>query len=174
MAAPDAGEPVTVGEFKGVWGTRGWVKVYSYTQPAEAVFEYQPWTLEASGAFLRVAEWRRQGRRLVARLEGLDDPDQAMALTGKTFTIPRSKLPEPAKGEFYWSDLVGLQVVNQQGHEYGKITGLIETGANDVLEVRSESGDTVLLPFVIGQYVIDVDLAAGRMLVDYPVEWLAD
>ncbi len=172
MAAPGADEPIQIGEIKGVWGTRGWVKVFSYTQPAEAIFEYQPWVLDAPGAFLRVIEWRKQGRRLVAHLEGVDDATQAEQLIGQRLGARRSDLPEIEPDRFYWSDLIGLEVFNLQDHRFGRLHRLMETGANDVMDIHSETGESVLIPFVMEHYVKSVDLDARRIVVDYPLDWL--
>lgn len=174
MAAPGADEPIQIGEIKGVWGTRGWVKVFSYTQPAEAIFEYQPWALEAPGAFLRVLEWRKQGRRLVARLDGVDDATQAEQLIGQSLSARRGDLPETEPDRFYWSDLIGLDVFNLQDHRFGRLHRLIETGANDVMDIHADKGESLLIPFVMDHYVKSVDLEARRIVVDYPLEWLED
>ena len=172
MVAPGADEPVQIGEIKGVWGTRGWVKVFSYTQPAEAIFEYQPWALDAPGAFLRVLEWRKQGRRLVARLEDIDDATQAEPLIGQALRVRRGDLPETEPDRFYWSDLIGLEVFNLQNHRFGRLHRLIETGANDVMDIHNTAGESLLIPFVMDHYVKSVDLEAARIVVDYPLEWL--
>jgi 16S rRNA processing protein RimM len=172
MSAPDTAETVLVGRINGVWGTQGWVKVFSYTQPVTAIFDYKPWLLGQSGAEIIVEQWRQQGPRLVARLRGISDPEQAAGLIETDLFIPRAVLPKPEPGQFYWSDLIGLTVVNLEGHEYGRVRGMIETGANDVLEVVSSQGESVLIPYVRDIFVHQVDLEAGRILVDWPLAWL--
>lgn len=162
---------VTLGEIVGVRGIRGWVKVYSYTEPRERILEYGPWQLDAGGDERReavVMEGRRQGRGVIARLEGVTDRDQARALIGARIQARRSQLPPPAEGEFYWTDLEGLRVVNADGVDLGRVKSLFRTGANDVMVVAGDRER--LVPFVQGQYVKEVDLDAGEIRV----EWEAD
>lgn len=171
MAAPGAGDKVALGRINGVWGTRGWIKVFSDTHPPEAIFDYQPWLLDDGAETLQVAEWRRQGPRLVARIEGIDSPEDASALIGRSLSVLRASLPALPADHYYWSDLIGLQVVNLEGHAYGQVQRLMETGANDVLEVAGQSG-TVLIPFIPEIYVKSVDLAAAVVTVDWPLDWI--
>ena len=173
MTEPGADDTVALGRINGVWGTRGWIKVFSDTDPPEAIFDYQPWLLDESDQTLAVAEWRRQGPRLVARVEGVDSPEAATALVGKELSAPRSSLPTLEPGQYYWADLVGSEVVNLEGHVYGRIERLVATGANDVIEVTGDHG-TTLIPFIPELYVKSVDLAAERVTVNWPLDWLDD
>lgn len=172
MTADRAGESVLVGRFNGPWGVRGWVRVYSYTRPPAAIFEYLPWRVGDHGETITVEQWRQNGSRLVAQLSGIDTPEQAAALGHDEIHVAREHLPAPSSGEYYWHDLVGAEVVNLQDHVYGRVARLLETGANDVLEIVSPDGQTVLIPFVQGEFVHSVDLAAGRITVDWPLEWV--
>ncbi|WP_376689963.1 ribosome maturation factor RimM [Wenzhouxiangella sp. EGI_FJ10409] len=164
-------ESVVVGRFNGPWGVRGWVKVWSETRPPVAIFDYQPWLVGERGDPLGIEQWQQAGPRLVVKLRGVDTPEAAAALGRETIRVARSSLPEPESGEYYWHDLIGLEVVNLQGHVYGRVERMQETGAHDVLEIRGEEGGTVLIPFVTGEFVQDVDLAGGRITVDWPLEW---
>lgn len=166
-----ADESVVLGRFNGPWGVRGWVKVWSDTRPPTAIFDYQPWHCGEHGNSLQIDRWQQSGPRLVVKLHGIDTPEQAAALGRQVIRVARSALPEPAPGEYYWHDLVGLEVVNLQGHRYGRVAAMQETGAHDVLEVRDE-GEAVLIPFVVDQFVREVDLAAGRITVDWPLDWV--
>ncbi|MFP4062585.1 MAG: ribosome maturation factor RimM [Halochromatium sp.] len=159
-AAP---KTVVLGRLLGAHGVRGWLKVFSETSPIENIFGYTPWLID--GEAHRVVAWRRQGKGLVAQLQGYDDRDQARALSGKTIAIRRDQLPPPSADEFYWIDLQGLRVETSAGVALGQVSHLIETGANDVLVVRGERER--LLPFVWEQYVLEVDFEAGRLLVDW-------
>jgi 16S rRNA processing protein RimM len=159
---------VTLGRISGAHGVKGWVKVYSDTNPRENILAYSPWDLVRAGSRQRVevAAGRLQGKILVARLEGCDDRDAADALVGCEIEVPRSRLPDDlALGEYYWADLVGLRVETLEGVELGCITRLFETGANDVIVVAGERER--LLPYVWQQVVREVDLAAGVMRVDW-------
>lgn len=168
-----APESVVVGRFNGPWGVKGWVKVHSETRPATRIFEYRPWLVGERGESLELEQWQQSGPRLVAKLRGVDTPEQAAALGGEIIRVSRDALPEPAPGEYYWHDLIGLEVVNLEGHAYGQVSGLIETGAHDVLDVRGER-DEVLIPFVRDTFVTAIDLDAGRITVDWPVEWTSE
>lgn len=154
---------VVLGRIGGVFGVLGWVKVYSETNPIENIFGYSPWLIE--GQARQVVEWRRHGKGMVARLEGFDDRDRARALVGKAISIRRDQLPPPSADEYYWTDLEGLEVETRDGVRLGRVSHLMETGANDVLVVRGERER--LLPFVWGQCVLEIDLDRGRLRVDW-------
>lgn len=163
--------PVVVGRVNGVFGTRGWVKVYSHTRPRENLLDYRPWYLrDADGAWCRydVRAAQRRGAAFVAALDGVEDRDAATALLRRDIAVDRSQLAPADEGEYYWSDLTGLDVVNAAGEVLGVVDGLLETAAHDVLRVRGERER--LIPFVRGVYVLDVDLDARRIRVD----WHAD
>ncbi len=173
--AEQGGEPaaatVVLGEIVGVHGVRGAVKVYSATRPRENIFAYAPWLIEIDGQFAvhDLISGQAQGKGLVARLDGIDDRDAAMALRGGRIHVERSALPALAGDEYYWADLEGLQVLTQQGIELGRVAGLMETGANDVLVVQGDRER--LIPYVPGQFVITVDLAAGQLVVNWDPEF---
>lgn len=160
-------EPVVLGRISGFFGVRGWVKVYSYTEPRDAVLNYKSWLLSSNGDWrtAEVVEGKRHGKTVIAHIEGIDDRDQAAALIGCDIGVPRSELPETDEGQYYWSDLEGLQVVTKNGTELGKVKYLLETGANDVMVINGEQER--LVPFVIDDVVLDVDLAAGVITVDW-------
>ena len=158
-----------LGRISGLFGVRGWVKVHSYTEPREAVLDYDSWLLSGNGGWqaARVAEGQRHGKTVIARLEGYDDRDQAAALIGTEIGVPRAALPEAGEGSFYWSDLEGLRVMHRDGTELGRVDHLLATGANDVMVVRGDRER--LIPFVIGPVVLEVDLSHGVIRVDW--EW---
>lgn len=161
-------ESVVVGRFNGPWGVHGWVRIWSDTRPPTAIFDYQPW-LTSDGQPIEIEQWQRSGPRLVAKLRDVDTPEQAAALGRADIRVARSALPEPEAGEYYWHDLIGLEVVNLEGHGYGHVVRMMETGAHDVMEVGE--GSPVLIPFVSDEFVREVDLDAGRITVDWPLEW---
>ncbi len=110
-------------------------------------------------------EGRAHGKGVVARLADCTDRDQAQLLMGCEIGIRRDQLPALAPGEYYWKDLIGLQVVNTEGDEFGSVQQLLETGANDVLVVQGERER--LIPFVMKQVIVEVDLDQGRIRVDW-------
>jgi 16S rRNA processing protein RimM len=128
---------------------------------------YQPWYLRRGADWQagELAEGRRHGKGVIARLAGCEDRDQAMTLMGCEIGVRRDQLPATAPGEYYWQDLLGLEVVTLQDEPLGKVDHLLETGANDVLVVQGERER--LIPFVPGQIVKRVDLQAGVIQVDW-------
>ncbi len=158
-----------MGRISAPFGVKGWVKVQPNTAATGSLLAYKTWWLGREGDWreIAVAEARVQGHALVARLEGHDDRDAAAALRGKSVAVPRAALPRTQSGEYYWADLIGLAVVNGSAQELGRITGVLQTGANDVLVVAGERER--LIPF-IAEVIRDVDLAAGVVRV----EWGAD
>jgi 16S rRNA processing protein RimM len=143
--------------------------VFSYTEPREAVLQYKGLLLGRNGEWqsIKVAEGQRHGKSVILRLEGCDDRDQAAALTGSEIGAKRSELPEPEDGHYYWSDLTGLSVVHRDGTELGRVKDMLETGAHDVMVVQGEQER--LIPFVIDEVVISVDLDEKLISVDW--EW---
>jgi len=160
-------KPLILGRISGLYGVRGWVKVHSYTDPREAILKYRGWLLERDDVWREtsVAEGRKQGKTVIARLEGVTDRDMAAAYVGTMIGVARADLPETASGEYYWADLEGLEVVHQDGRVLGKVVYLLATGANDVLVVQGEQ--EILVPFVIDEVIKGVDLAAGIISVDW-------
>lgn len=158
-----------VGQIAGVFGVRGWVKVMSFTRPRENLLRYKHWWLQRAGDWQRyeIQQARAQGKGLIAQLAEIGDRDAAQLLTGSEIAIEREALPDLPAGEYYWHELIGLQVSNTAGRRLGKVLALEETGANDVLIVGETPGTAELIPFVRDHYVLDIDLDAGRMVVDW-------
>ena len=161
--------PLVLGRIVGPFGVRGWIKVFSYTEPREAVLKYEGLLLGRDGDWqaMRVVEGQRHGKSVIARLEGVDDRDQAAALVGAEIGVSRKQLPEPEDGQYYWSDLIGLEVVHLDGAVLGNVDTLLETGAHDVMVVKGEQER--LIPFVKDKIVVGVDLEKARITVDW--EW---
>lgn len=161
---------ITLGKIVGVYGVKGWVKVFSETRPREDIFKYSPWQLELNGTAIevKVQEGRAQGKGLVASLEAYTDCDQARELIGAVISIPQTALPDAGIGEYYWSQLIGLQVKNIQGIELGEVIDLIDTGANDVLVVKGDKER--LIPFTEFA-VIEVDLDGGKLTADWDADF---
>ena len=162
-------KPVILGQVTGLYGVKGWVKVHSYTEPREAILDYKDWLLLRDGDWqaVRLAEGQRHGKTVIARFEGVNDRDVAATCVDDKIGVPREQLPDTGRDEFYWADLEGLQVVHGDGRILGKVAYLLATGANDVLVVQGNQ--EILIPFVQGEVIKDVDLAAGVINVDW--EW---
>ncbi len=164
---PAADRPILLGRISGVFGVRGEIKIESWTDPREAIFRYQPWTLVRGGVSSLMAgvRGRNHGLALVASIPGIDDRDLAQQLIGSEINIPRSALPPPKPGEYYWVDLEGLDVLTIDGVALGTVSHLFDTGANPVLVVQGDRER--LVPFVQPQYVTEVDFDARRIVVDW-------
>jgi 16S rRNA processing protein RimM len=163
-----APELVVIGRVGGPHGVSGALRITSSTQPPDNIEHYRPWLLGAGDTFHEVeVSWLRpHGQGYVVQLAGVTDRDQARALTGQLIAVPRSALPELEAGrEYYWRDLVGLAVIDVAGEVLGTVERMLETGAHDVLVVRQDQHE-VLVPFV-EPFVVDVDLAARRIRVDW-------
>jgi 16S rRNA processing protein RimM len=159
---------LNAGQISGVFGVKGWVKVFSHTEPRENILRYSPWLLNKNHQVTayKVLDGRRHGHSVVAELEGIEDRDAAIAVMGSDILIFRHQLPKAVEGEFYWADLIGLQVKTDNGIHLGTVDHLIETGANDVLIVKD--GDIErLIPFLQSQTVLNIDLDGGFMTVDW-------
>ena len=158
---------VTLGKIIGVFGVQGWVKVYSHTGRQDDILRYKPWYLFKDNAWtaVKLLSGKRQGKGLVASIEGITDRDTALALNNVEIAVPRECLPRLSKDEYYWSDLMGLQVITTADYDLGKISHLFETGANDVMVVNGDRER--LLPWLIDSVVKSVDLRAGIVVVDW-------
>jgi 16S rRNA processing protein RimM len=163
---------VLLGRIVGVHGVRGELKLESYTEPRTQIFSYQPWLLRSASGEKQIQDCRgrTQGKGLVAELPGIADRDAAAALVGGEIWVARSALPAAKPGEYYWSDLEGLEVVTIEGVSLGKVSHLIATGANDVLVVMDGKRER-LIPFLVGQFVTNVDLGAASVTVDWDPEF---
>ena len=176
-ASPAATEDLIVlGKIYSAHGVRGEVKVYSFTDPIDNLLDYPRWTLRRDGQTRQVdlAGGRLQGKVLVVKIKGLDDREEARSFAGFDICVPRSMLPVLADGEFYWHQLQGMKVIDQQGQLLGKIDHLLETGANDVMVVRPCDGSLDdrerLLPYT-DQCVLSVDVQSAEMRVDWDADF---
>jgi 16S rRNA processing protein RimM len=158
-----------MGRITAPFGVKGWLKVQPNTAATRNLLDYRTWWVESEGGWREtaIAEARVHGRAVIARFVGCDDRDAAAALRGKSVAVPRATLPETKRGEYYWTDLIGLAVTNGAGQALGSITGVLPTGANDVLVVAGDRER--LIPF-IADVIREVDVAGGVVRV----EWDAD
>lgn len=159
--------PVTLGRIGAPHGVHGWVRIQSWTRPPEAILALGPWLVGEDGAHGEYAldDTRVTGRGLLARLAGCNERETAAALRHAPIAVPRSRLPEPEPGEWYWADLEGLAVETLDGTPLGRVDHLMETGANDVLVVHGERER--LIPWVMDRFIHRVDTAGGRIVVDW-------
>lgn len=162
-------QPVILGRIVGLFGVKGWVKVFSYTEPRESILTYDGYRLLQNDVWRKVtiAEGKKHGKSVIARLEGVDTPDQAGELIGCDIAVSRDKLPRPEDGSYYWRDLEEMRVINRDGTDFGTVAYMMETGAHDVLVTKGEQER--LIPFVADKVILDVDFAGRVITVDW--EW---
>lgn len=168
-----AREYVVIGRICGIFGVNGCVRVESYTRPRENLLGYNPWYIAGQeGRWQRVcpAGGRHQGAGWVVSLEGVGDREHARIMLGYRIAVRREQLPQPAPGEYYWCDLVGLRVEDMSGRYLGDISAVQETRANDVLVVEGNS--RYLIPVLPGNTVKEIDLQGGCVKVDWNPEYL--
>jgi len=170
---------VVMGRIVAPYGVYGWLKVLPDTETLDSLFDYDElWLARPKLGVLASTElqWKSYSVEtmklhvdtLVMKLEGIDDRDAALACKGMQVAVPRELLPEPDDDEYYWSDLIGVRVQNQQQQDFGEIVDVFATGANDVIVVKGERER--LIPF-IDQVVLSVDIAAKEMLVEWDAEF---
>ena len=164
---------VVLGRVNGVFGVRGWLKIFSYSTPRENIFSYKPLCFETQGGTWResrLVDWKKQGKGLVAQFEGIENRSEALSYVGLNIGVTRESLPPLSDDEYYWCDLLGLEVVDEDRNELGKIVEVRETGANDVLVV--EGDEKHLIPFLKGNVVKHVDIGGGKMVVDWTGDYI--
>ena len=172
-AASDGQNRVVLGRITGLYGVHGWLKIFSYSRPRENIFSYNPWLIGQSqdvSLTQQVIEWKVQGKGLIAQLDGINDRNMAQTYVGLDIAVPRDALPALAKDEYYWCDLIGLKVVNQNQDVLGTVIEIMETGANDVVVVEGE--EKYLIPLLKGSVIKKVDHEQGQMLVDWDGEYI--
>ena len=163
---------VVMGRVEGAQGILGWVKLKTYTGFVESLADYPVWWLGDEKHPWRevgVEKFAVQSKGLIAKFPGCNDRTAAEKYRGLLVAVPRSSLPQQPEGEYYWSDLIGLAVVNLTGESLGTVDNLMDTGANQVLCVRGTSGE-VLIPF-IANAIRQVNLAEKVIRVDWAADW---
>ena len=167
---------VPVGRVNGLFGVKGWIKVFSDTQPRENILNYSPWFLKRNGQWqeFKLLTGKSHGKGVIAQLAGCSDRDIASELIGSQIAIKREQLPKASPGEYYWSDLKGLKVINLEGIDLGNVASMLETGANDVMvvhELGKKGKKERLIPFVTEDTVHEVNLEQGYITVDWDADF---
>ena len=164
---------VVVGKLMSPFGVKGWLKLFSHTQPIENIAAYEPLWMKQGDRWqpINLEHVQRHGKGLVAKIKGCDNRDQTPAFIGCDLAIKREQLPALEHGDYYWSQLEGLKVVTTAGEFLGVVDHLLETGSNDVLVVHPATGSIDqqerLIPYLWEDVVTKVDLEHGEMTVDW-------
>ena len=162
-----------MGRIASAHGIRGWVKIQPFTEYLDSLLDYRTWWVgQEHGPWreVTVQQCEVHNKTLAAQLPDCPDRTAAEKLKGLLIAVPRSSLPKQDKDEYYWSELIGLAVVNEAGVTLGTVTNLLETGANEVLSVQGDSGE-ILIPFVASA-IKQVDIKNRTILVDWSADYL--
>lgn len=172
---------LAAGKITTVHGVKGWVKIHSFTAPEENIFEYQPWWMHFPDGWrkLDVDQFRTVDKGFIAHIVGVDDREQARLYCQREIQVSADAFPDPEEGAVYWHQLLGMKVLSRFGGQellLGTVSGLLETGANDVLVVQPCPGAIDnrerLIPYV-EQFVVDVQLDTSTVIVDWDPEFEA-
>jgi 16S rRNA processing protein RimM len=176
------GDAIEVARIGDAWGVKGWLKVIAFSPDPEALFSSKQWFLQPSergpkvfdGTLLmRVREAKEHSGTVVALVNGVDDRDSAQSLRGARVFVRRSSFPTTSGDEYYWVDLIGLEVVNREGEALGTVTELLQTSAQAVLVMQYTVGGEVhdrMIPFV-AVYIDAVDIEGGCITVDWQADY---
>lgn len=161
---------IIIGKIGAPYGLQGWIKIHAFTEFSDTILDYQPWFLAREGQ-----EWREtpiekkqiQSNRVMVKFSGVNSPEAASLYTGQLIAILRSQLPALQKNEYYWSDLIGLTVINTKGEIYGKVIYLMATGANDVLVVKGKK--EFAIPYLWNEVITKIDLEKEIIEVNWEI-----
>ena len=179
----DQNERIILGKVSGFFGVRGWVKLYSYTDPKSNILSYKSLYIKLQGQWQKATldDGRLHGKGVIGHFSGYDTREAVSDMLGAELAIERSQLKPLGSNEYYWHDLIGLQAINVQEHVLGRVVKIIETAAHDVLVIQPERqnetnamADQILIPYVLDQYVLKIEPGKGKILVDWQPEWNED
>ena len=166
--------PLVVGRVGGVHGIKGWLKINSYTRPSENILTYKPWLLAKNNIWqeINIEESQVHTQKLLVKILGVDNPEVAAEYVNCEVAIKPEQLPKLNQDQYYWRDLIGLDVFNRENILLGVVSEIIETGANDVFVVTGgiDGESRVLIPFIMNLYVNNIDLSNQIIHVDWVVE----
>lgn len=193
-----ASQKIMMGRITGVYGVKGWVKVFSYADPMESIVDYNPWYIRPQSrksvkslsvrslpdnqksspwTKVKITAGKRHAKTVLAKFEHCNNRDEAQLYIGSEIAIEQNQLETLSDTDgYYWRDLLGLHVINQQDIELGVVTNILETGANDVLVVTAENVTEVgikehLIPWTMHLAIVAVDLEQGVVEVDWDADF---
>jgi len=163
---------VIVGKISGVYGVSGWLRISSYTRPNENILTYSPWLVgdKSNWDELVIMDSKINVKGPTVKLKGIDDRDKARAQVGKNIEVLREQMPDLEPGQYYWCDLIDLNVINLEGTCLGKVSSIQDTGANDVMIAEGER--RYLIPLIVDRYIKEVDFQVGQVVVDWDPEFV--
>jgi len=160
---------VVIGKLGKAHGIKGLISVISYMEPRENILKYSDWLISERGEWrtLHRSEDRVTPKGIFVHVDGYDTREEVGTLTNAEISIPKGLLPALAEGEYYWDDLIGLNVKTMQNLMIGQVASLISTGSNDVLIVSGEKRH--LIPYLQNDVIKKVDLIAGEIIIDWDI-----
>lgn len=160
---------IELGSITGFFGVKGWVKLYSHTRPHLGIADYSQFYVGDAKRQIAFTKIQQSGKYLIGHIDGVDSRESAQAFIKQTLFVKREDLPK-LDNEYYWHELIGLTVINQQGQVLGKITEMMETGANDVMVIHADNGEEHLIPYAVAHFVLAIDTDKGEMRVDWELD----
>ncbi|MBA2653354.1 MAG: ribosome maturation factor RimM [Tatlockia sp.] len=162
---------VVVGRFGRAHGIKGFITIHSFTEPRDNILSYADWHAYINRQWqpLKILHIETNNKSILAQIEGYPEREQVAILANVEIAISRAQLPALEKGDYYWDQLIGMQVINQQGQNFGRVVEIMPTGTNDVLVVEGDKRH--LIPYLPGKYVIDVDLSQSLISVDWDMDF---
>lgn len=160
-----------MGYIKGAFGVKGWLKVQPSTEYVDGLLDYSEWRVSKNHdvQYVEIEAGKVAGGELQVKFAHINDRDAAALMRGYVIELPRDTFAEPEEDEYYWADLLGMQVVNRDNIALGEVVKLMETGAHDVIVVRGEHGEK-LIPFV-SHYIDEVKQEQGVIIVDWGLDY---
>jgi len=162
---------VVVGRFGRPHGIKGFVTVHSFTDPRDNILRYTDWHafIHNKWQAIKLLRVETHSKAIVALIEGYPERELVAELTNVEIAVQREQLAELSPGEFYWHQLIGMNVVNQQGQPFGTVIEILPTGANDVLVVQGEKRH--LIPYLPEQFILNIDSSQQLITVDWDVDF---
>ena len=160
---------INIGKVIGLHGVKGWLKILSFSSPPENIFNYK--SLIISNKYINqifhIEDSRKQGKKILIKLDNIDDRTSAESLKESDIYIQRSDLPQLSEDTYYWEDLLGFNVFNQNNIKIGNVDSFIETGSNDVLIVKTPKNKNILIPFIMNKSIKVVNIESHCITVDW-------
>ncbi len=165
------GNWIIVGRFGRPHGIKGFVTVHSFTEPYDNILRYTDWHAFIQNQWqpLKILNVQMQSKSIVAQVEGYPEREQVARLTNIDIAVCKDQLDKLESGEYYWHQLIGMNVVNTKGEAFGKVSEIIPTGSNDVLVVQGEKRH--LVPYLPGQFILDINTSQQLITVDWDMDF---
>ena len=162
---------VVIGRFGRPHGIKGFISIYSFTDPRDNILSYSDWHALINNAWqpIKLLSAQANNKNIVAQIEGFSERELVARLTNAEIAIHKKQLAPLAAGEYYWHQLIGMDVVGKQGQPFGTVVEIMPTGSNDVLVVQGDKRH--LIPYLPGQFVVSVDDTTRVIVVDWDLDF---